>query len=69
MALIFDLVRRRQAVLKLAQRASQVDVQSAGVQRDAVLAAVDVMVKAAKIEKPEVAIDPALLKNTDLLNE
>ncbi len=41
----------------------------AAVQRDAVLAAVDVMVKAAKIEKPEVAIDPALLKNTDLLNE
>ena len=35
MALIFDLVRRRQAVLKLAQRASQVYVQSAGLQRDA----------------------------------
>ena len=46
----------------------RVDLE-AGVQRDAVLAAVDVMVKAAKIEKPEVAIDPALLKNTDLLNE
>ncbi len=35
MALIFDLVRRRQAVLKLAQRAGQVYEQSAGLQRDA----------------------------------
>ncbi len=35
MALMFDLVRRRQAVLKLAQRAGQVYEQSAGLQRDA----------------------------------
>ncbi len=35
MALIFDLVRRRQSVLKLAQRASQVYEQSVGLQRDA----------------------------------
>ena len=35
MALIFDLVRRRQVVLKLAQRAGQVYEQSAGLQRSA----------------------------------
>ena len=32
---MFDLVRRRQAVLKLAQRAGQVYEQSTGLQRDA----------------------------------
>ena len=35
MALIFDLVRRRQSVLKLTQRAGQVYEQSAGLQRSA----------------------------------
>jgi hypothetical protein len=32
---MFDLVRRRQSVLKLAQRAGQVYEQSVGLQRDA----------------------------------
>ena len=35
MALIFDLVRRRQALLKLAQRAGQVHEYSTGLQRSA----------------------------------
>lgn len=37
--------------------------------REAVLAHIDALVAAANVERAEVQIDPALLQNTDLLNE